>query len=92
MEKYNSYPEIALDSAMTRKIEQNRQKLISINYYWHNTILWPTILESVDDNIKNHKGNFKALIEFRISIRDQILKMHFKTATKSTIYIKTTQN
>jgi hypothetical protein len=44
-------------------------------------------------DIKNQKGNFKALLEFCINNGDQILKEHFKSATKNTIYIsKTMQN
>ncbi|XP_060882117.1 52 kDa repressor of the inhibitor of the protein kinase-like [Metopolophium dirhodum] len=94
--------ETTLDTAMTRKVEQNRQKLIPII----ETILFCGLqnislrghrddgsINSVDDNIKNQKGNFKALLEFRINAGDQILKEHFKSATKNTTYIsKTTQN
>ncbi|XP_025414970.1 52 kDa repressor of the inhibitor of the protein kinase-like [Sipha flava] len=88
--------ETALDTAMTRKVEQNRQKLIPII----ETILFCGLqnislrghrddcsIYSIDDNIKHHKGNFKALLEFRINAGDQILKEHFKTATKNTTYI-----
>lgn len=62
--------ETALDTAMTRKVEQNRQKLIPII----ETILFCGLqnislrgqrddgsIYSDGDNIKNHKGNFKAL-------------------------------
>ncbi|XP_029342513.1 uncharacterized protein LOC115033649 [Acyrthosiphon pisum] len=94
--------ETTLDTAMTRKVEQNRQKLIPII----ETILFCGLqnislrghrddgsINSVDDDIKNQKGNFKALLEFRINAGDQILKEHFKSATKNTTYIsKTTQN
>ncbi|XP_008178843.1 52 kDa repressor of the inhibitor of the protein kinase-like [Acyrthosiphon pisum] len=81
---------------MTRKVEQNRQKLIPII----ETILFCGLqnislrghrddgsINSVDDDIKNQKGNFKALLEFRINAGDQILKEHFKSATKNTTYI-----
>jgi hypothetical protein len=63
-----------LDTAMTCKVEQNRQKLIPII----ETILFcglqnislrgrrdDSSIYSVDDDIKNQKGNFKALLEFR---------------------------
>lgn len=94
--------EATLDTAMTRKVEQNRQKLIPII----ETILFCGLqniplrghrddgsIYSVDDDIKNQKGNFKALLEFRINAGDQILKEHLKSATKNTAYIsKTTQN
>ncbi|XP_025203642.1 52 kDa repressor of the inhibitor of the protein kinase-like [Melanaphis sacchari] len=88
--------ETTLDTAMTRKVEQNRQKLIPII----ETILFCGLqnislrghrddgsIYFVDDNIKNQKGNFKALLEFRINAGDQILKEHFKSATKNTTFI-----
>ncbi|XP_060864369.1 52 kDa repressor of the inhibitor of the protein kinase-like [Metopolophium dirhodum] len=88
--------ETTLDTAMTRKVEQNRQKLIPII----ETILFCGLqnislrghrddgsINSVDDDIKNQKGNFKALLKFRINAGDQILKEHFKSATKNTTYI-----
>jgi len=62
--------ETTLDTAMTRKVEQNRQKLIPII----ETILFCGLqnislrgyrndgsIYSVDDDIKNQKRNFKAL-------------------------------
>jgi hypothetical protein len=59
--------ETTLDTAMTRKVEQNRQKLIpiietilicvlqniSIHSYRDDGSIY-----SVDDNIKNQKGNY----------------------------------
>lgn len=32
---------------------------------------------SVDDNIKNQKGNFKALLDFHINAGDQILNKKY---------------
>jgi len=94
--------ETALDTAITRKVEQNWQKLIPII----ETILFCGLqnislrghrddgsIYSVDDNIKNHKGHFKALLEFRINAGDQILNKHLKNETINTTYIsKTTLN
>ncbi|XP_060870008.1 52 kDa repressor of the inhibitor of the protein kinase-like [Metopolophium dirhodum] len=75
--------ETTLDTTMTRKVEQNRQKLILII----ETLLFCGLqnislrghrddgsINSVDDDIKNQKGNFKALLEFCINAGDQILK------------------
>ncbi|XP_063800287.1 52 kDa repressor of the inhibitor of the protein kinase-like [Pseudophryne corroboree] len=95
--------EALADSAIRRRIESNRQKLIPII----KTILFcgmnniplrghrddGSIFTEDSDDKSVTKGNFKALLRFRIDAGDKILESHLQTAGKNSTFIsKTTQN
>jgi hypothetical protein len=97
--------ECTLDTAKLSKIAENKQKLIPII----KTIIFCGLQnislrchrddgsiyndENDDNYIINQKGNFKALLTFRIDAGDKILEDHLNTAKCNATYIsKTTQN
>jgi hypothetical protein len=97
--------ETAIDSAKQRIIESNRQKLIpviktiifcgvqNIPLRGHRDDGFISLNDDDGDETSINRGNFRALLKFRVDAGDKILEEHLQTAAHNATFIsKTTQN
>ena len=86
--------DLQLKSALATQVAENRQKLIPIV----KTVIFCgrrnfALRGHREGETSKNRGNFRALLDFRVDSGDSILKKHLETASKTAMYIsKTIQN